>query len=454
MPGIRKKVIDRSAARKRRLFFGLPIALAVAVGGGLAFADAVPTPSPGSSSAGSAPVNGAAPVNGTVASSAPSMMSSSTISANISVSTVKLATAFSYLSPSSTGIPQWTRTVTAMAPNGTLEVAWQASDSVHVTPVNRYLRRTGADVVIAGAHEIGGLVAFDNGFALLTRVSDHNKWGETAAALIRVRNGRLAFVLRLTGSASHDTSPMLNGQLSWNGSRYAAYFTVHGTSGSTNGSYGDKMVYANDSGQMMSGGWEWGCRGDTGRTLSWQSGSYSSACFDDSSSSGTVGGSSDMVQSGNGRSAVALSSLGPVTSKKNSLTWKVTPRWNTHQVVVVFLAGSSSRTATSVFLTSDASTDNINVHLAPYGKSALLVSWESVKHGVFTGTHFRLIDLSGRFLTADVVLTIHVSGNIVVLSNGDLVWAFVRETPVYSHRLSRWPTTTSLFLAHLRVTLS
>jgi hypothetical protein len=72
---------------------------------------------------------------------------------------------------------------------------------------------------------------------------------------------------------------------------------------------------------------------------------------------------------------------------------------------------------------------------------------------MFTGTHFRLVDLNGRFLTPDLVLTVHISGTITVLANGDLVWAFVRQTPAYGHRMHRWPTVTSLFLARLHVSL-
>src|SRR5579884_2846457 len=120
MPGMRVKTKDRAARRKRRLLFGLPLALAVAVGGGLAFADVAPQPAQVAGAAGAAttPTNGATPVISGMAPTAPTMMGSSTIAANISVSTVRLGTAFSYLSPSSTGIPQWTRTVTAVAPNG------------------------------------------------------------------------------------------------------------------------------------------------------------------------------------------------------------------------------------------------------------------------------------------------------------------------------------------------
>ncbi|WP_157597406.1 PT domain-containing protein [Streptacidiphilus rugosus] len=441
----------RSERRRRRLLFGLPLALGVLVVGGLAFADVAPTARPVTGAA--APTNWGT-VTSQMATNAPTMTSGNVIAANISVSTIKLSSAFSYLSPNGNGMPQWTRTVTAVAPDGMLEVAWQAANSVHVTPVDRRLRRTGPDVVITGAHEIGGLVAFDNGFALLTRVADHNRWGETAAALIRVRNGHIAFAVKLTGAAGHDTAPMLDGKLSWNGSRYAALFTVHGAGGSRNGRWGEKMVYVSDSGQMLSGGHEWNCRGDMGRTLGW-SGSWAAYnCYDDGSATGSAMASGDdMVQTGRGSWVTALSAQGPVSSRANSLTWNAAPRWSTDQAVLFFV-DSARHTARSVVLTSTPGTANVNVHVAPYGRSALLVTWESVRRGAFTGTHFRLIDLTGRFLTPDLVLTVHVSGPLTVLANGDLVWAFVRQTPVYGHRMHRWPTVTSLFLARLHLSLT
>ncbi|WP_152626311.1 hypothetical protein [Streptacidiphilus carbonis] len=455
MPGMRIKVRDRAARRKRRIVIGIPVAMALAAVGGLAFADVAPpsTPVSGAPPSTSTPVGGAAPAPVSAAVTAPTMMSSSTLAANISVTTVKLGSAFSFLSPSTNGIPTWTRTVTAVAPNGTLEVAWQAANSIHVTPVDRNLQRRGPDVVINGAREVGGLVAFNNGFTLLTRVADHNRMGETAAALIRVANGRLVFVVKLTGSSSRDSSPALNGQLAWNGSQYTAYFTVHGTSGSSSGRWGDKMVLVGGSGQVLPGGWEWGCRGDVGRSLSSGSTSYGT-CYDDGGSGSSTSSSVEQMTNGKGSQVVALSARGPVTYKKSSLTWSVNPRWKTDQVVLVFLNGSHWKQANSVVLTGDQSTQNLNVHMAPYGRNAMLVTWDAYRNGQYAGTHFRLVDSQGRFLTVDLVLTIHVSGNIVVLGNGDLAWAFVQQTPASYHRGGSWPTTTHLFLARLRVSLS
>ncbi|MFF1600285.1 hypothetical protein ACFVYV_22710 [Streptomyces mirabilis] len=187
--------------------------------------------------------------------------------AAVSNTTVNLAAKFPYLSAGYNNAREWTRTATAVAPNGTLRVAWPASDGVHVTPLTAAGKRSGADTVVKGTKEVGGLVAHNDGFALLTRVSDTNKWKETAAALIRYRNGTQAFRTKLTGTASHDTAPLLDGQLTWNGTKYGTYFVVHGAGGFADGHFGDKLSYVSAKGAKLTGGWSWGCSHNEGIAL-------------------------------------------------------------------------------------------------------------------------------------------------------------------------------------------
>jgi hypothetical protein len=196
--------------------------------------------------------------------------------------TVALAAKFPYLTAGYNNARQWTRTATAVAPNGTLRVAWPAADGVHVTPLNTAGLRSGADTVVKGAKEVGGLVAHNDGFALLTRVADTNKWKETAAAIVRYTNGKQTFRTKLTGTASNDTSPGLDGQLTWNGSKYGAYFVVHGAGGFADGHFGDKLTYISAKGAKLSGGWSWGCSHNEGIALHAEtSGAFTSLCFDD-----------------------------------------------------------------------------------------------------------------------------------------------------------------------------
>ncbi|MDV9174422.1 hypothetical protein R6V09_30485, partial [Streptomyces sp. W16] len=407
--------------------------------------------------------------------------------------TVTLAAKFPYLTAGYNNVRQWTRTSTAVAPNGTLRVAWPAADGVHVTPLSAAGTRSGADTVVKGAKEVGGLVAHNDGFALLTRVADTNKWKETAAAIIRYTNGKQTFRTKLTGTASNDTSPGLDGQLTWNGTKYGAYFVVHGAGGFADGHFGDKLTYISAKGAKLSGGWSWGCSHNEGIALHAEtSGAFTSLCFDDWRSglfvstgigapdvapvvqreqcwAGYCGGTfpgrtGDLVKSASGRYATAFASRGAASAKKNSADssgrgWTVTPRTSTHQVAVAFMANRNSGPGKAIYLTSAAGTENVNVHIAPYGKDRLLVSWESLKGakcaagtctGTFTGTHLRLIDWNGKFQSADKVVSARISGDIAVLKNGALTWAYVPVTPTYASPLNgASPTATSLRTARL-----
>ena len=61
-----------------------------------------------------------------------------TTSPNLSptATAVALPAKFPYLSAGYNNTREWTRTATAVAPNGTLRVAWPATDGVHVTPLS------------------------------------------------------------------------------------------------------------------------------------------------------------------------------------------------------------------------------------------------------------------------------------------------------------------------------
>ena len=243
-------------------------------------------------------------------------------------------------------------------------------------PLTAAGKRSGADTVVKGTKEAGGLVAHNDGLALLTRVADTNKWKDTAAALVRYKNGKQAFRTKLTGAASNDTSPVLDGQLAWNGKKYGAYFVVHGAGGFADGHYGDKLAYVGANGAKQSGGWGWGCSHNEGIALHPEStGAFTSFCFDDWRSglfvstgiaapdnapvvqreecwAGYCGGTyasrtGDLVKSSSGRYVTAFGSRGSASAKKNPADssgrgWTVKPRWKTHQVALRFLKNRST----------------------------------------------------------------------------------------------------------------
>ncbi|EKX68791.1 hypothetical protein PV416_35810 [Streptomyces ipomoeae] len=407
--------------------------------------------------------------------------------------TVSLSAKFPYLSAGYNNSREWTRTATAVAPNGTLRVAWPASDGIHVTPLTSAGKRSGADTVVKGTKEVGGLVAHNDGFALLTRVSDTNKWKETAAALIRYKGGKQAWRTKLTGTSSNDTAPLLDGQLAWNGKKYGAYFVVHGAGGFADGHFGDKLAYVGSTGKKLSGGWGWGCSHNEGIALRAETtGAFTSLCFDDWRSglfvstgiaapdnapvvqreqcwAGYCGGTfagrtGDLVKSSTGRYATAFASRGAASAKKNpddssGRGWTVKPKTATHQVAIAFLKNRNTPSGKPVYLTSAKGTEHVNVHVAPYGKNRLLVSWESLKNakcangtctGTFTGTHFRLVDWNGKLQGADKVVNARISGDIAVLKDGTLTWAYAPVTPSYSTPLNgASPTTKTLKIARV-----
>jgi hypothetical protein len=460
---------------------------AVAAGGSLVLAVA------GCSAAGSgAPpeaVSSAAIANVAAVATTPA----ATVAQRLTSSRISLPVRLSYLQAGYNDLPEWTRVDVAAAPNGTAWVAWPAANGIHVTPLTAALTRSGPDTVIAGTQEVSGLVAFDNGFTVLTRVPDTNKWHETAAALISYRNGKRAFETRLTSAADDDTAPVLDGALAWNGQEYGAYFVIHGAGGFADGHFGDTLIYVSASGKVLPGGWPWGCSHNEGIALAaGPNGDFPSLCLDDWRSglfvstaigapdnapvlqreqcwAGYCGGtfpdnSGDLVRLTNGHYAVAWASRGAIAATKNPADptgrgWIVTPRWQTHQVAIHFLSNASTPSGSTIYLTDDPSTDHINIHLAPYGSGKLLVTWETVSHatcaagtctGTFTGTHAEVISYTGTVLSPAVVIPAHISGSIAVLPGGDLAWAYVAATPDDHTALSTSPVTTTLQIARLQ----
>jgi RNA polymerase sigma factor (sigma-70 family) len=440
---------------------------------------ASPAPSATSASPSASPSPSATPTAATLAS-------------DLSTTQLTLGASTTYLQSGYNELPQWRRIDTEAAPNGDVYVAWQAADAIHVSPLNQSGKRSGPDIVVSGAQEISGLVALNDGFALLTRMADTstNIWGETAAWLVRYgSNGTRQWATKLTGAATDDTAPVLDGALRWNGTEFGAYFVIHGAGGPASGHYGDKLVYVNASGALVDGGWDWGCSHNEGIDL-WPtaSGPFASLCYDDWRSglfvSTGIGAPDDapviqrsqcwagycggipggLVRTSGGRYATLFSSTGMASQKLNPADssgrgWTVTPQWSTHQVAIAFLNDSASASAGSpVYLTADPTVDNINPHIAPYGAD-FLVSWESVAHascaagtctGTFTGTHIRVVDPNGKFLTPDLVVQAHVAGDIAVLPNGALAWAAPAATPDYAGPLNgTGPSTQQLTIAVL-----
>lgn len=402
----------------------------------------------------------------------------------LSTTSISLTADLPYLSHGDNNLPEWSRIDTSAAPDGSIRIAWPGADGVHVTPLSPSLQRAGQDVVVAGAQEVGGLVAHSGGFALLTRLPAPDQGQEPAAHLVRYRGDSQVFDRALTGPDTKDSAPSLGGQLQWNGSRYGAYFTVRGAHGPTAGRTGDKLTYVSPDGTLLDGGWPWGCSQSEGvALLPATSGPFPSLCGEDRRSgifvSTAVGGPDDapvisreecrngycggtiggFVQ-GSSRFAVAFTTRGAGASQTDPAGngFVVTAESQTHQVAVRFLKDASTPTGTRVLVTDDHSTDHLNVRLAPYGPQRLLLSYETYEEarcsngtctGRFTGTHLRLLDYTGRLLTPDVTVPAHIAGAIARLRDGDLVWAYVAASPDRTTAMGTEPTARRLRIARL-----
>lgn len=183
-----------------------------------------------------------------------------------------------------TGYPHHRRTPFAVSPDGkTGYLAYlDASETdVHIQSVDPVtFNATGISVTVSGAKEAGGLVAHNDGFALLT-----NKPLPSGTANAPPGNTPVPVMYRFDASGNQQwetllggpgidadndlASPDLNGDLvfSEKAGYYAAYFVVTSYSGDASGHFGDAIRYVSTTGKLttISGASSsWGCSHNTG----------------------------------------------------------------------------------------------------------------------------------------------------------------------------------------------
>ena len=426
-----------------------------------------------------------------------------TLRERLSVTRIDVDADVGYLERAYDGFPRRSRIELSAAPGGGSLVAWQTSDhaAIHVTPLTADQARAGDDVVV-DALELAGLVAHDDGFALLVRQPDPGQplavdptdMGTQAAVLLRYRGGAEAFSLLLTGTASPqpslDYSSALDGQLAWNGTRYGAYFAVHAGMGSAmQGVWGDQLHYVDDQGDILSGGWSWGCSLDAGlRLLAEASGPFSAACLSDNSPQTglnwmTEGAMQHLAfeESWSGYTAGAFGSIVPVSDGSHLVVWAsrgdgglasgASGAAGVHDraqdapdLALVQVDADGTPRGPLTWLTSTPKVPEFTVHAAPYGQGRYLVIWSTLEscqydvgncYGPFGGVFARLIDTEGNPLGADEELPAGPTdeANLVVFPNGDVGWAFVDATADYTTRLddpASVPAQRTLSVARLR----
>jgi hypothetical protein len=373
--------------------------------------------------------------------------------------------------------PEDERVALAAGPNGDLQVAWleNSGSNVHVTPLDANGERRGGDVVLSG-FEVGGLVARADGFMLLTRRDDPGEplrdpnssvsASAAAALLVRVNAGVEIFAAALTGTATivpdvpddrvRDCAPVtLNGRLAFDGARYGAYFQVHGCEGHRYASfYADKLVYADDSGAALAGGWDWKCSINHGVRMLPEPGSFTTLCLSDSA---PAAGLNLVTERESLRLAPELSTVGYSAGQFGSLV-RLADRdylvgWlsrgyredggmreaekEARDIAILGLAADLTPNGAIRWVVETPGIAEANLHLAPYGDRVLVI-WDSIEDldcspttcfGRYTGTHLRLMDPGGAFVTQDLPISAPPSTDdeVVVLPNGDLAWAFVPD---------------------------
>ncbi|KAK6077747.1 hypothetical protein SCUP234_06505 [Seiridium cupressi] len=183
-----------------------------------------------------------------------------------------------------TGFPHHRRTPFAVSPDGKsayLAYLDSSETDVHIQQVDpSTFAAVGTAVTVTGGKEAGGLVAHDDGFALLTNealpsgTTDAPADSTPVPVLYRFTNGEQTFKTFL-GGPGVDTdfglaaSPDLNGDLVYSeaAGMYGAYFVITAYTGDASGHYGDSVKYVTDDGTLttISGASSsWGCSHNTG----------------------------------------------------------------------------------------------------------------------------------------------------------------------------------------------
>ncbi|KAJ5523324.1 hypothetical protein N7513_012868 [Penicillium frequentans] len=183
-----------------------------------------------------------------------------------------------------TDYPHHRRTPFAVSPDGnSAYIAYLDSSEtdVHVQKLDpTTFKATGTTVTVSGGKEAGGLIAHNDGFAVL--VNEAMPSGTTnappsdtpVAVLYRYTDGKQSWKTWLGGPGVHasdglSSSPDMNGDLVYSESEelYGAYFVVTDYTGDASGHYGDSIQYVTKAGDLdtiTGASSSWGCSHNTG----------------------------------------------------------------------------------------------------------------------------------------------------------------------------------------------
>ncbi|CUS13064.1 unnamed protein product [Tuber aestivum] len=196
-----------------------------------------------------------------------------------------------------TGLPHHRRTPFSVSPDGKsayLAYLSTSYSSVFIQQVDpSTFAAVGKPVEISGAREAGGLVARNDGFAVLVNL-DNSQTEHPISTIIRYKGGSKAWTRPINGPGVHESqglssSPDMNGDLVYSEAAglYAAYVVVTGKfpantpgpwakrstvayTGDAKGHFGDSIQYVTDAGELKvinGASSTFGCSHNTGIAL-------------------------------------------------------------------------------------------------------------------------------------------------------------------------------------------
>jgi hypothetical protein len=183
-----------------------------------------------------------------------------------------------------TGYPHHRRVNFGVSPDGkSAYIAYlDASETgVHVQQVDpSTFAAVGTPTTVSGGKEAGGLIAHNDGFALLTNEALPSGTANAPAdstpvpVMYRFTSGKQSWKTFIGGPGVHTDSglvatPDINGDLAYSeaAGMYGAYFVVTAYSGFAAGHFGDSIQYVNDNGTLETitgASSAWGCSHNTG----------------------------------------------------------------------------------------------------------------------------------------------------------------------------------------------
>jgi hypothetical protein len=247
---------------------------------------------------------------------------------------------------------------------------------------------------------VRGLVAHaDGSYTLLL------KNGVILSLSKRAANGSATWTTALNSTIAEDSSTLGDHRLAYGGSRYAAYWAVHGIADFADGHEGDQLTIVNDSGVKQSGGWTWGCSHSMAELVGYHSNDAgftafcSTDCYPDPP--GLTMNRSTSIYEGDGNCrGLGSVQLGQMAEAETG--WKILFNAQDTANSVAFGVGLatvvSGQSPTVVWLTATSGTDERDPTMARIGSGTpeqYLVGWRTKSNGAF---HLGVIDASGGFL--------------------------------------------------------